>query len=120
MNRLLLLNEDIVQRAARSTLRPAVPLKAKENPLPVKPLDVWRTVDGTLKKTYKFTDVSTRNVFLYQLLGYEEDKGHNAVIVVREREVTVTVTTKDLGKLTELDHEYTHAADAIFSDLLPS
>lgn len=117
MNSLLLLNEEIVQQASRSTLRPAVPVKARENLLPVKPLDVWRTVDNTLKKTYKFQDVSARNAFLCQLLGYEEDKGHNAVMVVRENQVTVTVTTRDLGKLTELDREYTHAADAIYSDL---
>jgi len=121
MNRLLLLNEEIVQQASRGTLRPALPIKATRQKLPILPADVWRPIDGSLKKTFKFDDVIGRNTFLFRLLSYEQEKGHNAVIVVREDSVAVSVTTH-MGsaterRVTELDREYTHAADMIFSEI---
>lgn len=117
MNRLLMLNEEVVSQAARSTLRPATPIKALKKSLPIRPASVWQEVGGTLLKTFSFSSVADRNVFVYRLLGYEQDKGHNAELSITHDKVTVAVTTHDLGKITELDKEYSHAADAIFSEI---
>lgn len=117
MNRLLLLNEDLVQRASTSTVKPAVPISVKKADLPVKPRASWRKLDNKLKKIFNFDDLEARNFFLYQLLAYEYEKGHNAVLVVDEKKVDVTVTTHDLGRITEIDEEYARALDQIYAEV---
>lgn len=116
MNRLLLLNSTLVESVTASTIQPAVPVVPAKKRLPVQAKIAWEKSDSKLKKTFKFNDVEERNSFLYQLLAYEQEKGHNATMLIKEREVTLQVTTKDLGKLTELDREYAHAADQIYEE----
>ena len=116
MNRLLLLTEDLVQQASSTTVKPAVPIKPAEQ-LPVKPIAAWTAADGALKKTFKFKDSDTRTSFLYQLLSYEQEKGHNAELVVRAKSVAVVVSTHELKSITELDREYTRAADVIYREV---
>lgn len=114
MNKLLVLNEELVQRASQLTVKPSAPIKPeKRNKLPISPTLAWSKSELMMKKVYVFEDISSRNIFLFQLLGLEEDKGHHASIKIEEKEVTVVLTTKILNRVTELDQEYAHMIDLI-------
>ena len=117
LNRLLFLSENLVQQASQGTVRPAVPIAAKKKTLPVVPLQAWKTTEKYMEKTYEFASSSDRNVFLFQVLGMEEDRGHNADMLVKEKSVKIRVFTRDLNKVTELDKEYAHLADSIYAEI---
>lgn len=118
LNRLLTLNEELVRQASHSTVKPDVPVSVRTRSLPVKPIAVWSKTENYIEKTYEFSDASRRNMFLFQLLGMEEDRRHNAEMLVKEKSVKIRLTTKDVNKVTELDQEYSHAADAIYAELI--
>lgn len=120
MNRLLLINEDLVQQAASLTVQPALPVKAKQNSLPIQPKEVWKKTGTSLAKDFSFEEIDTRNAFLFQLLSYEQEKGHNALISIDELNVSIEISTRDLNKVTELDVEYSRVADAMYHELSSS
>lgn len=115
-NKLLLLSDLLVEKAEKSTIQPANPIKPKN--VPVKAIKAWKSEGGKLEKEFKFFDVESRNRFVFRLLSYEEEKGHSGTIVIDENNVSISVTTRDLGKITELDKEYSRDVDAIYSELV--
>lgn len=117
INKLIALNEDLVQQASKNTVRPAVPVHAQKPKLPVRPVQQWTKTESYMEKTFEFSDPSERNMFLFQILGVEEEKGHNADMDVKEKSVKVRLTTRDVNRVTELDREYSQAADSIYSEL---
>lgn len=118
MNRLLLLNEDLVQQASRTTVKPAAPVQSLKPSLPIRPIQQWEKSEKMMEKTFEFPDSTTRTHFLFQVLGMEEEKGHHADMVLREKSVKVRLTTRDVNKVTELDREYASSADSIYSELM--
>lgn len=116
MNKLLLLNEGLVHQASQSTVQSGTPVRPQKQKPPVVAVPAWESDGSSLKKSYKFGSIDDRNFFLQQVLFYEQEKGHCATMLVGEKQVTLRVTTRDLGKVTELDREYSRAADLIYKE----
>lgn len=81
-------------------------------------IERWAEVDGCMKKTYKFMSVKVRNKFLTSLLEYEEEVGHNAEIRVDHDNISLSLITKNINRVTELDKEYCRFADLSFKDVM--
>lgn len=114
------LHEEFIQKANRPMTLGALPVQPKESQAPVIPVERWKNVNGALYKTYKFRRLEDRNLFIVNLLSYEQSIEHNAEIVVSEQQVDLKLQTKDLGHVTELDKEYARYADVLFRDLVYS
>ena len=112
-NRLLLLHPTLVESVASSTIGSNLPVKPMKQSVPIKPTHSWIEKDGSLYKEYKFDSIENRNRFIHNLLSYEEEKGHNAKIVISNLKVGVKVSTKSVNKVTELDKEYARSLDLI-------
>ena len=69
-------------------------------------------------KTYKFQERNRLYDFVRDLLVFEDNFGHHGEHKISSNEVTVEVYTHDINRITELDQEYTKAADMIFQDVL--
>jgi len=82
------------------------------------PSDTWEILESPkrLSRTYTF-DVDTRvKEFVNEMIDYHGRYHHAGDIQINQNSVLVEVYTKDLNNLTELDYEYTKAADAIYRD----
>jgi pterin-4a-carbinolamine dehydratase len=87
--------------------------------LPVVPMNRWVN-EGDPKrmtKTYQFRRPGDRNVFVRELLDYEEKEGHSADIFATESSVTLKLYTRDVNQITELDKEYSRFADSVYKDI---
>jgi len=114
-NKLLMLNNLLIEQVNNSTIQPMVPVKPVQ--APIKAVRAWKEHEGSLFKEYMFLSIDERNRFVNNLLSYEEEKGHNAKMLINHLNVRIAVTTKDLNKVTELDKEYSRAADLIFKEI---
>jgi pterin-4a-carbinolamine dehydratase len=98
-----------------------VPIKARTPVAPVIPQDRWemRKDSGDLTlitKTFRFARSNDRNEFIRDILRYEEEFEHRAVITIDEGNVTLALTTKGVG-VTEVDNEFATYADETFKDV---
>lgn len=119
---LLRLHEEFIDKAARPMDFGKLPVKSvSKGDLPIIAVNKWaKNKEGKLHKKFLFRDQETKREFVMSLMEYEEDVNHNATITITEDSVDVTVYTKDLDVVTELDKEYASAADNIFKDALYS
>tara|TARA_Y100000310_G_scaffold318720_1_gene373115 strand:+ start:206 stop:610 length:405 start_codon:yes stop_codon:yes gene_type:complete len=79
------------------------------------------TVQGTpprLSKTFHFESLGNEIRFVTELLEYQEEIQHHALITIDGSAVTIEVWTHDLEDVTELDREYAAEADAAYADIL--
>lgn len=114
LNKLLMLNESLVEKVQKNTFQPAFPIKASKPP--INAIAAWEKDGNKLTKTFSFKEVFARNSFITQLLSYESEKGHYGRFWVLRDRVKVTVSTEGLTKPTELDKEYSKGVDAIYKD----
>lgn len=97
-----------------------LPILPRESDVPLITSNKWSKKDNSLVKTYNFRFKDQRNDFVRQILIYEEEVGHHAVITIREDSVSLVLQTRDVDQITELDKEYSKASDELFKDVVYS
>ena len=70
-----------------------------------------------LQRAFRFSSIQLRNHFVSELMQYEKDFSHHAMICIEGDTVTIEVYTHDINRVTELDKEYADNCDLIFDDL---
>jgi len=89
--------------------------------LPLKPTkNHWELLEssGRLSRRYTFKKLQQRNLFIEELLEYEEKNRHFGKIVIEDLSITIEVWTKDLESVTELDKEYARNCDSLYHDVI--
>lgn len=119
MKKLMLLHEDFIKQAKRPMFG-GLPITPKMSEVPVFPMERWQDVDGTIIKRYQFRRPADRDRFILTLLQYEADVQHHADLHVKEGSVQVSLFTKDLDKVTEIDREYATFSDMTYRDIVYS
>lgn len=114
------LHEEFLDRARRPMSFDRLPVSPTSPQAPIVPTDRWRKVDQALVRVFEFQETSQRNDFVRQLLDYEASVGHHAVMKIDERKVELTLQTKDVQQVTELDKEYSSYASELFKDVVYS
>ena len=112
------LHESFINKSREPFIKGTLPIKAKEDFLPIVAMNVWKKSDSYYVKKFEFRTQSHRNEFVKQLFEYETDVGHNAKMVVNEGLVVLMLQTKDIERVTELDKEYAKYADAVYKDVV--
>lgn len=122
MKNLSQLHEEFIDNARRPMSLGKLPVQPSEERPVIIPVNKWITTKNParMKKVYKFLEQNQRNDFVRDLLDYEDEAGHNAVITVEKDEVTLLLYTKDVDVITELDKEYAKYADELFRDVVYS
>jgi len=114
-----------------STIAPRFPVVPQNPSAPVVKTNRWivsrdDVMGGVqkLSKTYDFDDSFQRNMFVSELFSYEERTQHRADISIRNNEdspmftVAVTLWTRNIGQVTNLDKEYAAYADSIYREVM--
>lgn len=116
------LHEEFIDRARRPMNFDRLPIRVKQSDVVIVPVEKWTTTKdpARMRKTYKFSSMEHRNVFVKKLLSYEQKTQHNAVMTVEEGSVLLILYTKDVDQVTELDKEYAKFADLLFRDVVYS
>lgn len=117
------LHEEFIDKARQPmTFGGKLPVLPREADVPIIVTNKWKKVESPtrLRKTFQFMNQSMRNVFIKELLKYEDATQHNAIITVDEGQVTLDVRTKDVDQITELDKEYAKHADELYKDVVYS
>jgi pterin-4a-carbinolamine dehydratase len=96
-----------------------LPIKPIQNDVAIIPVNKWIVTKKppSIKKKYQFLSQKNRNSFVSGLLGYEEESQHNAKISIEEDYVFISLVTKDVEQVTEIDKEYAKFADELFKDI---
>jgi pterin-4a-carbinolamine dehydratase len=94
-----------------------LPIKPRETQTPVIPTSRWRELAGVLCKTFIFKSLLERDQFVMEMLKYEQEKHHVALISILEDHVNIRVNTKNVDRPTNLDKEYAKFADMLYKDI---
>lgn len=78
----------------------------------LKALREWRRAGDTIWRSYHFGDFRAAMAFVNRVAGIAEAWNHHPNMLVREREVTLTLTSHDAGGLTERDFQLAQQIDA--------
>lgn len=97
-----------------------LPIMPHGKDVPVIVSDKWKKSDNSLVKTYRFISNELRNDFIRQLLIHEETVGHHAMMTIQHEIVILSLKTRDVEQVTELDKEYAKAADIFYKDVVYS
>ena len=120
MKQLRQLHEEFLDKARRPMDFGRLPVMPRGRDVPVIATDKWKKSGNSLIKTYKFISNELRNDFVRQLLIHEENAGHHATMTLQHETVTLTLQTRDLNQVTELDKEYARTADELYKDVVYS
>jgi pterin-4a-carbinolamine dehydratase len=97
-----------------------LPVRYSKNEPPIQPSFKWEkfSLDGAtcLKKIFVLNNIQNRNYMINELLDYEQQVGHNAVIHINGNKITLLVYTKGINSITDIDHEYAKFADMLHKD----
>lgn len=116
--KLIDIHKNFIKTSSRSIVENFLPIKAvKPAEIPVFAIEKWKNENGLLVKKFIFENLDDRNRFLNSILNYEMNNGHHANIVIEKNSVILRLITKDVGKITELDKEYSSYADTIRKDI---
>ena len=99
---------------------PAMLVESHHEHLPVVPeQSEWIIKDdpNRLVRKLSFTDVSTRNLFVNELLEYEAATNHHANMHISGLDIIIEVWTHDINQVTELDIEYASHCDDVHKDV---
>jgi len=112
------LNKEFIERTVRPIVS-GLPIKVSNPDKVIIPIEKWKIdKDKKLTKKFMFESHEDRNRFLTSMLSYESQLGHHASFVIDELEIKISLLTKDVDKITELDKEYAKYADTIRRDLV--
>ena len=73
----------------------------------------WARVGEAITRTYRFAGFRAAIAFVTQVAEAAEDADHHPDIDVRYRNVTLLLTTHDVGGLTRLDFKLAAVCDAL-------
>ena len=88
--------------------------------LPVKiETSTWETLTDPerLSRTFLFSKISHLSYFVNELLRYQEETQHHAVITIDHRYVTVETHTRGINSVTMQDINLSKFCDEIFNDI---
>jgi len=91
-----------------------------EQKLPIKPSKIKWTIEEEPERfvrEFEFSNSQRLRDFVFEVLNYENEKNHNAKIIIESGSVIISVYTHTLNAITELDVEYTKAVNRIFRDV---
>ena len=74
-------------------------------------LGEWSQLGDTLQRTFRFDDFLASIAFVNTIAALAEAEQHHPDVLVRYDKVTLTLTTHDVGGLTENDFALARAAD---------
>jgi 4a-hydroxytetrahydrobiopterin dehydratase len=94
-------------------------LMKREFPVIVKKI-TWEVEKDPERLVKDFSFSSTMQVrdFVNELFAYQDEADHHAKITIDHQEVRISIHTKNLDYITELDKEFAQAADDIHQDIL--
>ncbi len=116
--KLVELHREFINRSTRPLISSGLPIKVSNLDKPIIAIEKWKVTDGKLNKKFMFESYEDRNRFLKSILEYETQIGHHASLNVESLEVMISLITKDVDKVTELDKEYARYADVVRRDLV--
>ena len=116
--KLVELHREFINRSTRPLISSGLPIKVSNLDKPIIAIEKWKMTDGKLNKKFMFESYEDRNRFLKSVLEYETQVGHHARFKIEELEVTISLITKDVDKVTELDKEYAKYSDVVRRDLV--
>lgn len=114
---------DVSDETAVPRLRSAdaLPVLLRESAMPIEPSKVeWEIQKNPEKFVRKFEFQDRRRLvdFLNEIFELEDEMNHHADIRVSHKDVVISINTKMLEKVTELDVEFTRSANKIHRDVL--
>ena len=79
----------------------------------------WETLSDPerLSRTFLFSKINHLNYFVNELLMYQENYHHHAIITIDYRYVTVETYTRDIDSVTRQDINLSKFCDEIFNDI---
>jgi len=92
-------------------------VKISKKETPVIASEKWVVKEKHSCKKYYFFSIKDRNLFMLELLTYEDKNGHYAKFVVAEDYISIALITKNINSITELDKEYAKYADLVYRDV---
>jgi pterin-4a-carbinolamine dehydratase len=112
------LNRDFIERTVKPVVS-GLPIKVSNPDKLIIPIEKWKIdKDKKLTKKFIFESYEDRNRFLTSMLSYEFQLGHHASFEMHELEIKISLLTKGVEKITELDKEYAKYADTVRRDLV--
>jgi pterin-4a-carbinolamine dehydratase len=117
------LMKEYKEKALSSTLpttTPVRPLSRRSDKFPVFPTTRWNNVDNKLRKRFTFASAETLLRFITDVTEHSESCGHHGVITINKRTVDITVWTRNLSIVTEIDREFANCVDEIYKDIINS
>jgi pterin-4a-carbinolamine dehydratase len=93
-------------------------LSNKECPV-VPSRDYWEVFESPerLQRKFSFQDRRSLVDFVSLVFSLEDTMGHHGKIDIDHKEVTISVYTKDINSITNIDREYVKHVDQIFRDV---
>ncbi len=110
--------KEYIEKANRPMDFGALPIEPQEAEAPLIASDRWKQVENALVKKFQFRRPGDRDKFVFGILEYEKEVGHNALIVIEADKVLLKLHTHDVDRVTELDKEYARFADVLFKDVV--
>jgi len=112
------LNKEFIERSIRPIVS-GIPIKVSNPDKPIIAIEKWKVnKEHKLSKKFMFESYDDRNRFIKSMLEYETQLGHHGSFEIDELEVKISLLTKDVEKVTELDKEYAKYADTVRRDLV--
>jgi pterin-4a-carbinolamine dehydratase len=110
----------IEEKAIRGPFASAI--KPEKRELPIQADSKWKVIEENdskfLEKTFVFVDLNKRTYFIGEILAKEEETRHFAHIEIYKRSVKITLQTKNIDVVTELDKEYSKFIDTVYTDII--
>jgi pterin-4a-carbinolamine dehydratase len=97
---------------------PIYPVDSRVNKLPIFPTERWNEVGDKLRKRFTFSNEKLLRRFVFEVLEYGEEKKHYGVITINKTIVDITVWTRTISMITEIDREYSVDVDMIYRDIV--
>ena len=69
-----------------------------------------------ISKTFIFSSLEKQRYFLNELLTYQEEIQHHALVTINAEKVTVETYTHDVNGVTEIDKELSDFCDEVYED----
>jgi 4a-hydroxytetrahydrobiopterin dehydratase len=73
----------------------------------------WQLRDGRIEKTFKFNNFIEAIAFVNRLVNAAESLGHHPDIIINYNRVTLSLTTHDVGGLSNLDFDLAQQIDRL-------
>ncbi|MBX3359513.1 MAG: 4a-hydroxytetrahydrobiopterin dehydratase [Phycisphaeraceae bacterium] len=89
-------------------------IEAKVNSLPE-----WSTTGETIQRTYGFAGFVEAMRFVNQVAEAAEAANHHPDLLIRYNKVTITLSTHDVGGLTDKDFALAAKCDGMFTPAAP-